>query len=382
MNISKTNCRERIGRYVTLLRRGRVYQADVYFNGVQQRRSLNTRNRKEAEKKALDLDAELRRGEVPERPKRVALADAIAQYIEHVEGHSRRPRTLTQYRHDLGAFLSFASGKGVRYLDQVSLLLVEQHQVAQRKAGYAGKTVQHQMVIIKQMIKWAVERDLLPRNPLVGLKVNQAEAELQPCFGADQVEMVIAASAEPLRSIVEVLAFTGMRIGELVWLTWDDVDLDRGFIHIRPKDAWVPKHGRSRVIPVHARVRAVLETLPRRHRWVFAAAPSRKYPSGGHQISATHTLEKLKAVLRRLGIRGHLHTFRHFFISHCANSGIPPFQLMKWVGHADVKTVMHYYDLKDEESLWSMRRLSQLDEQNWGAGRHGATAGGPFLAQF
>ena len=356
--------RERIGRYVTVVKRGRVYQADIYVHGVRRRQSLHTRNHKEATARALELDAQLRRGEMPERPRHVPLSDATRLYLEHVEAEGRRPRTLTQYRYDLGAFLEFAAAQGLRHLDQVGLLLVEQFQVAQRKSGYADKTLQHRMVIIKQFIKWAVERELLARNPVAGLKVSQGRPRPQPCFDLNQVEAILRASREPLRSIVEVLAFTGMRIGELVWLTWDDVDFESGFIQIRPKDGWVPKHGRARSIPMHDRARAVLERLPRRHRWVFTARPSRQYPEGGHQISATHMLEKLKAVLRALSIEGCLHTFRHFFISYCANSGVPPFQLMKWVGHADVTTVTIYYELRDAESLWAMRKLSALNRED------------------
>jgi integrase len=94
---------------------------------------------------------------------------------------------------------------------------------------------------------------------------------------------------------------------------------------------------------------------------------------GGHRISANHTLERLKKVLLRLGIKGHLHTFRHFFISYCADRGVPLFQLMKWVGHADVSTVMHYYALHDAESMNTMRRLSAGERQGAHFEASGAT---------
>jgi len=205
-----------------------------------------------------------------------------------------------------------------------------------------------------------VDRELLSLDPLRGLKVKQAKARPQPCFTLEQVECILDA-AGPYRVIFEILAFSGMRIGELVWLTWADVDFENGLIRIQPKDTWVPKHGKSRLIPMHERVRAVLESLSRKHRWVFTARRSSKYPKGDHQLSDVHLLEKLKKILRPLKIEGHLHTFRHFFISHCANSGVPPFQLIKWVGHADVSIVMHYYALRDEESLWTMKKLSTQD---------------------
>ena len=122
----------------------------------------------------------------------------------------------------------------------------------------------------------------------------------------------------------------------------------------------MPKHGRSRVFPMHDRVRAVLDRLPQDHRWVFTGRPSRKYPAGGRRIWESHILDRLRKILDVLKIEGHLHTFRHFFISHCANHGVPPFQLIKWVGHADVGMVMNYYALHDEESKWTMKKLSTV----------------------
>ncbi len=68
-----------------------------------------------------------------------------------------------------------------------------------------------------------------------------------------------------------------------------------------------------------------------------------------------HVLASLKRVLRQLKIRtGNVHSFRRFFISHCANSGVPPFQVMTWVGHADMSMVLRYYNLADSESRRAM----------------------------
>src|SRR5580765_5486395 len=112
-----------------------------------------------------------------------------------------------------------------------------------------------------------------------------------------------------------VLADTGMRVGELRHLTWDDVDFANKVLHVRPKDDWKPKTGDQRSIPMSERVRAKLEKLPRRGRWVFTARGSQKYPNGDHQFSDRHLLASLKRVLKKLGLAGHVHTFRHAFVS-------------------------------------------------------------------
>ncbi len=57
---------------------------------------------------------------------------------------------------------------------------------------------------------------------------------------------------------------------------------------------------------------------------------------------------------------GRLHSFRHYFCSVCANTGIPERITMNWLGHADSEMVRHYYHLNDEESRRKMDQLNLL----------------------
>jgi integrase len=59
---------------------------------------------------------------------------------------------------------------------------------------------------------------------------------------------------------------------------------------------------------------------------------------------------------------GRLHSFRHYFCSTCANSGVPEMVTMQWLGHADSEMVRHYYHLLDKEDQRQMRRLNFLGE--------------------
>ena len=91
---------------------------------------------------------------------------------------------------------------------------------------------------------------------------------------------------------------------------------------------------------------------------MFTAPPSQKYPKGGNQIHLDHLREKLLAILSDLGIEhGGLHSFRRFFISYCANQGVPPTVVMRWVGHAGLRMIVRYYSLQDEESREAMAAL-------------------------
>ena len=55
---------------------------------------------------------------------------------------------------------------------------------------------------------------------------------------------------------------------------------------------------------------------------------------------------------------GRLHSFRHYFCSVCANTGVPEQVVMRWLGHQDSAMVRHYYHLHDDEAQRQMQRLN------------------------
>lgn len=68
-------------------------------------------------------------------------------------------------------------------------------------------------------------------------------------------------------------------------------------------------------------------------------------------------------------VDGRLHSFRHYFCSVCANTGVPERIVMEWLGHSDSEMVRHSYHLNDEESR---RKMDPFDLLGEGDGRSGA----------
>jgi len=66
-------------------------------------------------------------------------------------------------------------------------------------------------------------------------------------------------------------------------------------------------------------------------------------------------LEHLERVLRRLGLRGHLHTFRHSFISHALTQGVPEAIVRLWVGRVDREVIKLYTHIADEALIQQRR---------------------------
>jgi integrase len=219
------------------------------------------------------------------------------------------------------------------------------------------KTTHNDVVVIKMLLNFAVRRKLIRENPLADLELEKPRTTPQPCWTRDQVELILRSTIPRYQNLFHFLADTGTRISEARWLRWEDVDFSNGIILIRPKPGWKLKTGNQRVIPLGDDLRHMLAGAPRLSKWVFTATPTRRYPTTDRQIDPRRALAHVKVVLKKLVLPGHLHTFRHSFISHALISGAARAVVEKWVGHVDREIMDHYTHIADQHSQSAMRQV-------------------------
>jgi integrase len=203
-----------------------------------------------------------------------------------------------------------------------------------------------------------LSREWLQRDPLKNLQLSKVKPGPQPCWTLEELESILAAARPVYLKALTILAETGMRVGELKHLTWQDVDFAANVLLIRPKEGWKPKTGGQRAIPISERLLAVLKPMSQRSRWVVT---SPRMPAGSselNQVLERRLLQSLKKTLKKLGLPGHLHTFRHTFISIALANGTAESTLRSWVGHVDHETLKTYTHVHDRTSQAEMRRLA------------------------
>ena len=146
-------------------------------------------------------------------------------------------------------------------------------------------------------------RKLILENPVSDYKLDKPRLEKKDGPSLEQVDHILAALQEPLRAPITVLAFTGMRAGELQRLQPQDIDLTNNWIFIESREGLETKTGESRQVPIHPRLRPLIGVLPRlSRRWTFTRPPSKKYPAGGQPLNIKKLNEQFQAVVARLGL--------------------------------------------------------------------------------
>jgi len=267
--------RVRVGDRVTIYPRGtkKIWCADFWQDGDHKKQSLKTTNKKVAVERATKLAAELIGGTYQTPPPPMTVEQAADDYIAYLQTENRAKKTVVKYRGVLALFVEYLERNRATRLGQVTASHLDRFR-AERKANRHQNTVYCESMIIKQLFKWARSRKLIADNPLTDVKLNKQPLEPKPGPTLKEVNDLLAAAGEPLRSQLAVLAFTGMRSGELQRLKPEDIDLAGGWVHIRSRPGAETKTRESRKVPVHPRLRAVLAALPAgRREWLFTAAP-------------------------------------------------------------------------------------------------------------
>lgn len=103
-----------------------------------------------------------------------------------------------------------------------------------------------------------------------------------------------------------------------------------------------------------------LLSLPRDPRWVVTMPVSEQQPHASQQLTRNALLKRLKRVLKKLKLKGHLHTFRHSFISFCVLQKTPEALIRTWVGHVDTKIMRRYTHINCSQSQEAMLGLSKV----------------------
>lgn len=382
-------------------RRAGVWYADGRSNRTNAgRHSLGVKDRSEALHLIAELDQQ--RAEELSLAPRAERAHAPTRLLSLEEGrrlyetYVSRPRvtggvreaTAKRYRAVFDKFLPFAQGRGLENWNGVNRQTLTEYAADLESKKYAHKTLANELITIKQAVKWLIEEGHLNGCRPIELKLRKAESQRAYCWRPQEVSAMVAhcRASEDLRwleGVIVALACTGLRISELAALRWGDIDLAQNKVVLTDETGRALKEGprrelksgRSRTFPIHPDLKAVFDRLDRSDPYVFHG------PRGGRLKADTVRRILIASVITPLAKKfpaagergfadGRLHSFRHYFASTCANSGVPERMVMEWLGHSDSDMVRHYYHLHDEEARRQMTAVNFLG----GAGGRSAGA--------
>jgi len=208
--------------------------------------------------------------------------------------------------------------------------------------GLKAKTVNNHLTVLRKLLAVAEEWQLLSHVPRIKwLKTPQTEFDF---LDFEEAERLQQGADREWRVMITVGLKTGLRLGELLALRWDDVDLVAGRLMVRQAAArgviGTPKNGKWREVPLSAEAVRVLKA--HRHlRGELVFSDQR-----GKLIAKTSCKWPLWRACKRAGLRRiGWHVLRHSFASHLAMRGVPLKAIQELLGHATIEMTMRYAHL-------------------------------------
>ena len=219
----------------------------------------------------------------------------------------------------------------------------------------APKTIRNMLAFLNSIYAYAERHDLVSANPVRKVDKPRTPERAEVRF-LDEAELEALLRSVPRdclgqveRSLYVTAAMTGLRMGELLGLRWEDVDWTARRIRVRQAfvrgEFTTPKSARGRSVPLAARVAAELDTLSRRTHYGADADLVFGHPLLGKPLDRSKVLKRFKAALVAAAVREvRFHDLRHTFGTRMAAAGVPMRTLQEWLGHRDFATTLIYAD--------------------------------------
>jgi integrase len=167
-------------------------------------------------------------------------------------------------------------------------------------------------------------------------------------------------------AMIHLARKAGLRIGELMALEREQVDLSRQVIRV-DRAVWrkklsTPKHGRIRNVEISAKtaevLRAEIDRLPRGTTLVFPNAHRRMRGESKCDLG-------LRRCAKRAGLEPFgWHVLRHTYASQLVMAGVPLPVVQELMGHSDIRITMRYAHLSPGHRANAVERLDRAEEED------------------
>ena len=255
---------------------------------------------------------------------------------KRIEGCS--DKTLTYYRNTIQQML-VRIGKTVCIIVTEDLRIYLSEYQAEKESSKV--TIDNIRRIFSSFFAWLEDEDYIIKSPVRRIHRIKSASTIKETYTDEQLE-VMRDSCDNLRdlALIDILASTGMRVGELVLLNREDISFDERECVV------FGKGDKERMVYFDARTKLHLQNYldsridENEALFVSLKAPYKRMQIGGIEL-------RLREMGKKLNIeKVHPHKFRRTLATVAIDKGMPIEQLQKLLGHQRIDTTLQYAMVK------------------------------------
>ena len=274
--------------------------------------------------------------------------DLIAMFIaaKRIEGCSEK--TLKYYRTTIDSMVS-SLDKNVRHILTEDLRIYLTNYQSRNHSSRV--TIDNIRRILSSFFSWLEDEDYIIKSPVRRIHKVKTTSSIKETYSDEELEKM-RDNCKELRDLamIDMLASTGMRVGEMVLLNRDDINF------VERECVVFGKGDKERVVYFDARTKLHLtEYINSRiddnpALFVTLRAPHKRIQIGGIE-------HRLREMGRRLNIpKVHPHKFRRTLATMAIDKGMPIEQLQRLLGHQRIDTTLQYAMVKQSNVKTAHRK--------------------------
>jgi integrase len=321
---------------------GRVWWIEYYDHEMRLRRERIGPNKAAAEHRLRAvLSARAEKRHIKKNPEAKTTFRALAKwYLELPEVKAKR-----SYQKDQMHCKRLIAQFGDKLLKDITPALVETYKqerlcaISCRSKPTKPATVNREITTFKTIFNKAIRNGKAERNPAQGVRQLKENNVRDRILSPDEYARLLAHCQAHLKPIVKLAYHTAMRRGEILNLTWGQLDLKEGFIKLAPEDT---KTNEGRLVPLSLELIEMFKVMPR------------GLPMTPVFIYHGHSLAEIKRSFATACKRAEIedftfHDLRHTAINNWRLQGHDYFRIMAASGHKTLNIFKRYNTVNKEE---------------------------------
>ena len=282
--------------------------------------------------------------------------ERIDIFLAYLQGErSLSPNTISAYRNDLQQFAEYLRGEAERQGGtDFAISTIDRDQITAyflhlRDRGYSGASIARKTAALRSFFQYLRRKGEVPSDPTQGIGSPEVKKPLPRTVQEDQVNALMTFlesrdTPEGLRdhAMLRLLSATGMRVGELVMVNLDDLDVDGHRVRV------VGRGSRERHLPLDAATLQSIRTYLDRARPYLTrntqAETALVVNQRGQRLTRQGFWLIMKGLVRDAGLPAAMtpHMLRHSFATHQIGEGLGLEELRQLLGHASIATTQIY----------------------------------------
>ncbi|MCM1269786.1 MAG: site-specific integrase [Ruminococcus flavefaciens] len=305
--------------------------------------------------------------EIPTEPTACTLAELFSEWHQKI-AHTVKESTAANYlmkatKHILPCF-------GNKSIDDITSEDVYNFIEQKKEAGLSGRYVSDIIILMKTLFKYAVRRFRIvnPMEEVTLKKVKSAEVSLLSANEKAHLEKYIWQRQDRTSMGIAVSLATGIRIGELCALRWEDVDLEKRILTVRHTLQRIQiQHDirRTKLVITDPKSESSRRSIPIPEFLIpllrkFRGKSEEFVLSGKTKPTEPRTMQyRFAKILKKADLPSvHFHALRHMFATSCIKLGFDVKTLSEILGHSSVEiTLNRYVHSSFEQKVAYMNRL-------------------------